>query len=75
MEQDKSRGATGGVMTTIVKVSRATLLARRARILRRLGTNLEEFTERAHAFGLVGEEWDAWDQLQNIAFLLGDDRS
>lgn len=62
-------------MTCVVEVSRDTLLERRARILERFGTDLQEFTERAQSFSLVGEEWDAWDQLQNIAFLLGDDKS
>lgn len=57
-------------MTHVVEVTRATLLARRAAILARVGTGLEEFTERARSFSLVGDEWDAWDQLQNIAFLL-----
>lgn len=52
------------------KLSRDELLARREEILKRVGADLEEFTARAHSFSLVGEEWDAWDQLQNIAFLL-----
>lgn len=62
-------------MAHAVEVTRAELLKRRQQILRRFDTNLEEFTERAKSFSLVGEEWDAWDQLQNIAFLLGDDKS
>jgi hypothetical protein len=62
-------------MTSVVEVSRHTLLERRARILERVGADLQEFTERARSFSLVGDEWDAWDQLQNISFLLGDDKS
>jgi hypothetical protein len=61
-------------VTSVVEVSRHTLLERRARILERVGTDLQEFTERARSFSLVGDEWDAWDQLQNISFLLGDDK-
>ena len=59
-----------GELTHVVELSRDELLARREEILKRVGADLEEFTARAHSFSLVGEEWDAWDQLQNIAFLL-----
>lgn len=57
-------------MTHVVEVTREKLLARRRAILARVGADLPEFTERARSFSLVGDEWDAWDQLQNIAFLL-----
>ncbi|TLW93529.1 hypothetical protein [Saccharomonospora piscinae] len=60
-------------MTHAVELTRDQLLQRREHILERFDTTLSEFTERAHAFCLVGEEWDAWDELQNISFLLGDD--
>jgi len=33
---------------------------------------LAEFAERAVAYALVGDEWDAWDELRGIAVLLDD---
>lgn len=62
-------------MTRVVEVTPETLLARRDEILARVGANLEEFTERAHSYSLVGAEWEAWDELQNISFLLDDHKS
>lgn len=64
---------TGGIMAHVVAVTRAELLERRNDILRQLGTDLPTFAARAKAFSLVGKEWDTWDELENIAFLLGDD--
>ncbi|MFJ8910622.1 hypothetical protein [Amycolatopsis sp. NPDC102389] len=60
-------------MAHVEAVTRDELLQRRDGILEQLGTDLATFTERARAFSLVGDEWDTWDELQNIAFLLGDD--
>jgi len=58
-------------MIHVVEVTRDALLKRREQILARVGAaDLEEFTARVHSFSLVGDEWDAWDELQNIAFLL-----
>jgi hypothetical protein len=48
------------------------LVARRRAILERLGTTLEDLSERARTSSLVGPEWEAWEQLQDIDFLLGD---
>ncbi len=62
-------------MTSAIEVTRYELATRRDEILARHNMDLSEFTERARSFSLVGEEWDAWDELQNIAFLLGDDAS
>jgi hypothetical protein len=61
-------------MAHVVEVTRAELLERRRQILEKVGADLETFVERSRSFSLVGDEWDAWDELQNIAFLLGDDR-
>lgn len=57
----------------MVSVSREGLIAERDDLLRRLGTSLEEFTSRAEAYALVGDEWEVWSRLQDIDFLLGDD--
>ncbi|MER6664312.1 hypothetical protein ABT256_07170 [Amycolatopsis japonica] len=60
-------------MAHVEAVTREELQRRRDGILEQLGTDLTTFTERAKTFSLVGDEWDTWDELQNIAFLLGDD--
>lgn len=60
-------------MTRMVSVSREELIAERDALLARLDTTLDEFTHRAHAYALVGSEWEAWSRLQDIDFLLGND--
>ena len=59
-------------MSRVVEVSRRELEARRQVILDRLGTTYDELRERLEASALVGEEWDAWEELCDIDFLLGD---
>lgn len=59
-------------MTRVVVAKREDLETRRAEILARYGVSLDEFAERAKRYALVGDEWDAWDELRGIAFLLGD---
>jgi hypothetical protein len=59
----------------MVSVSREELIAERDELLSQLGTTLEEFTRRARAYALVGSEWEAWSRLQDIDFLLGNDRT
>lgn len=60
-------------MTQTISVTREQLLEERAAILGRYDTTLEEFTGRADGYRLVGDEWQAWERLRDIAFLLGDD--
>ena len=67
---DRRLGPVTGVR--VEKLSRAELEARRAEILRKVGASLEELAARAEASSLVGAEWDAWEELEDIAFLLGD---
>lgn len=62
-------------MTKIATLSDDELRARRADILAKLGTGLEEFRNRAKHYALVGEEHEAWEQLESIAFLLGETRA
>lgn len=56
----------------VVEVSREELELRRKEVLGRLGISLTELTERASAGSLVGYEWEAWQDLRDIGFLLGD---
>lgn len=60
-------------MTRVEQATREGLLARREQLLEAYGTTLEEFAARAQQYALVGPEWEAWDELEKIAFLLGDD--
>ncbi len=57
-------------MVRVVRADPEQLEARRAEILARYGLTLDQFAERAEAYSLVGEEWEAWDELRGIAFLL-----
>jgi hypothetical protein len=52
--------------------SRADLLDRRAAILKALGVTLPELVERRAAGTLTPDEWEAWDELDAISYLLGD---
>ena len=60
-------------MDRVVSVSRAELEDRRDEALRRLGLTLDELRERADTGGLIGEEWEAWQLICDVEFLLGDD--
>ncbi|NKE56314.1 hypothetical protein FXN61_05525 [Lentzea sp. PSKA42] len=59
-------------MTRVVDVTREQLLERRDAILKRHDTTLEALSAKAASFELAGDEWEAWDSLQEIAFLLGE---
>ncbi len=59
-------------MVRVVQADRRQLQARRAEILARYDVTRAEFADRAEAYALVGDEWDAWDELRGIAFLLDD---
>lgn len=59
-------------MSRVIEVSPEALEARREAILGRVGVSLEELRRRADAGALVGEEWEAWQELCDISFLLGD---
>ena len=59
-------------MSQVFEVSREELEDRRRAILARLGTSLDDLRARAESGALVGEEWDALQELRDIAFLLGD---
>ncbi|OBB94975.1 hypothetical protein [Mycobacterium sp. 852002-40037_SCH5390672] len=59
-------------MTKIASLSDDELRARRASILRKLDMSFEEIRDRANSYALAGDEHDAWEQLESIAFLLGE---
>lgn len=61
-------------MAPVIEVTRETLLARRTEILGSLDiADYEEFRRRL-ALGLLSDaEWAELDELEAIAFLLGDD--
>lgn len=60
-------------MSHVIQVSREELEGRREEILRKLGITMDELRQRAETSSLVGEEWGAWQELGDIAFLLEDD--
>lgn len=61
-----------GVMTEVATLTDEQLRARREQILEKLGLSRDELRNRAMHYALVGDEYDAWEQLESIAFLLGE---
>jgi hypothetical protein len=59
-------------MAPVIVETRDKLVERREQILRALGTSLDEFRKRAAVETLTGDELDMLDELDEIAFLLGD---
>jgi hypothetical protein len=59
-------------MTTIEHPTRDEIEARRDAILRALDLSAEELAQRAVAGELVGEQWSAWAEVQELGYLLGD---
>jgi hypothetical protein len=59
-------------MTKIGTMSDAELRERRESILRKLNVSLEDLRGRATNYALMGDEHEAWEQLESIAFLLGE---
>ena len=60
-------------MTRVTETTRQDLERRRNEILRALGVSFAELEKRANAYRLVGDERAAWNELQEIDFLLADD--
>lgn len=65
----------GDEMTKIATLTDDELRARREQILAKLNLSLAELRNRAAHYALVGDEYDAWEQLESIAFLLGETRA
>lgn len=57
----------------VVTETRESLLARRDALLAALGVTLDEFRRLEETRTLMGDEWDVREELEEIAFLLGDD--
>lgn len=51
-------------------MSREQVEAEIERILGELGLCWAELEERKHAASLTPEEWDAWDRVDNLRYLL-----
>ncbi|CAM2854811.1 hypothetical protein SKPI104516_06460 [Skermania piniformis] len=59
-------------MINVRTYSAEELVARRRGILDQFGMTLDEFRQRAETYSLRGREYDAWDDLSDIEFLLGE---
>ena len=60
-------------MTIVTSTSsREQLVLRRDGLLARLGTTIDELAERRSAGHLTPDEWEAWEELDGISYLLGD---
>jgi hypothetical protein len=57
-------------MTRVSTPSREDLLNRRAAILRSLGLTGEELAVKVASGGLVGDEWSASAEIEEIEYLL-----
>ncbi len=64
---------TEATMTRSVEVTREQLLDRRAELLAGADTTLADFMDRTRRSEIVGSEWELLDELEKIAFLLGED--
>lgn len=61
-------------MAPVKTVTRDQLIEHRESILSQLGLDLDEYLRRASASELSGPEWSVREDLDTIAFLLGEDR-
>jgi hypothetical protein len=59
-------------MAPVVTLTQAELVARREALLGRLGMTMEELKALASTATLSGEELEAAEELDEIAFLLGE---
>lgn len=56
--------------TVVRRVTRKQLVAKRREILEELGLSDEEFIAKVKSGGLVGREWAAWSDIEDIDYLL-----
>jgi hypothetical protein len=59
--------------TKVHKVTTEDLRERRAAILAELGITDGELQAKVEAGGLVGREWSAWSEIEDIDYLLAGD--
>ena len=57
---------------TTTNATQEELESRRSAILAGLGLSLEELIERRAAGHLTADEWEAWEELDGIGYLLAD---
>lgn len=57
-------------MTRTDHPTREEIEAQRQQILRNLGLTADQLAERAKAGELVGEEWLAWAEVEELGYLL-----
>ena len=57
--------------TRVREVTEEELVARRTIILDELGLTSEELDAKVESGGLVGREWSAWSEIEDIDYLLG----
>jgi hypothetical protein len=56
---------------TTTTMTRDELESRRAAILRALGMSMDELAERRHSGSMSADEWEAWEELDGIDYLIG----
>lgn len=54
----------------VQEVSLRNLTKRRRAILARVGMSYEELAAKAAARSLIGDEWNAWEDIREIDFLM-----
>jgi hypothetical protein len=59
-------------MSPVVTETRDSLIERRDAILAALGMTADEFDRLTETRTLTGDEWEAREELDEIAFLLGE---
>lgn len=62
----------GVAMTTIDHPTREEVKQQRDAILETVGLSVQELAQRAVVGELVGEEWSAWAEVEELGYLLGE---
>lgn len=72
-KSDRDVGTPGyraDMTTKIRRVTESDLVSRRAEILAEIGLTDQELTCKVETGGLVGREWSAWSEIEDIDYLL-----
>lgn len=59
--------------TKVRRVTAEDLITRREAILKDLGLTSDELRAKVESGGLVGREWSAWSEIEDIDYLLASD--
>lgn len=65
--------SAGPPSTKVRRVTTEDLIARREAILKDLGLTSDELRAKVESGGLVGREWSAWSEIEDIDYLLVSD--